>query len=169
MHGLMNMDKRLEDFAVVDPVCAAASAAFGFVYIHPFEDGNGRLHRFLVHHVLAKLRFTPPSVIFPISAAMLRDVTRYTAVLDTVSQSIRPFINFTLDDERADDCAHNDTADLYRYFDATPHAEYLYSCIQETINVDLRKELHFLSFYDEALKATLEIVDMPDQESWSLD
>ncbi len=33
----------------VDAVCAAAAAAFGFVFIHPFEDGNGRIHRFLIH------------------------------------------------------------------------------------------------------------------------
>lgn len=29
----------------LDPVIAAAVLAFGFVYVHPFEDGNGRLHR----------------------------------------------------------------------------------------------------------------------------
>lgn len=26
----------------LDPVVAAAALAFGFVYIHPFEDGNGQ-------------------------------------------------------------------------------------------------------------------------------
>ena len=29
--------------SAVDPVCAAAAAAFGFVCLHPFEDGNGRI------------------------------------------------------------------------------------------------------------------------------
>ncbi len=38
---------------VLDPIVSAAILAFGFVYIHPFEDGNGRLHRYLFHHVLA--------------------------------------------------------------------------------------------------------------------
>jgi Fic family protein len=32
----------------------AAAIAFGFVFIHPFVDGNGRLHRYIIHHVLAK-------------------------------------------------------------------------------------------------------------------
>ena len=36
---------------------AAAAVAFGFVYIHPFEDGNGRLHRWRIHHVLARAGF----------------------------------------------------------------------------------------------------------------
>jgi Fic family protein len=38
----------------------AAATAFGFVYVHPFQDGNGRIHRCLVHHVLAERKFTPP-------------------------------------------------------------------------------------------------------------
>ncbi len=33
---------------------------FGFVFLHPFEDGNGRLHRYLIHHVLSARQFTPP-------------------------------------------------------------------------------------------------------------
>ena len=33
----------------IDPVVAASILAFGFVHFHPFEDGNGRLHRYLVH------------------------------------------------------------------------------------------------------------------------
>jgi hypothetical protein len=36
-----------------DAVLAATIIAFGFVFIHPFEDGNGRLHRYLIHHLLA--------------------------------------------------------------------------------------------------------------------
>ena len=40
----------------LDAVIAAAILAFGFVYIHPFEDGNGRIHRYLIHHVLARAR-----------------------------------------------------------------------------------------------------------------
>ena len=32
---------------LMDPIVAAAVLAFGFVYVHPFEDGNGRIHRYL--------------------------------------------------------------------------------------------------------------------------
>jgi Fic family protein len=58
--------------ANIDEVALPAAVAFGFVYIHPFLDGNGRLHRFLIHHVLAQKKFTPPGVILPVSAAILR-------------------------------------------------------------------------------------------------
>jgi len=30
-----------------DPVLMVTLIAFGFVFIHPFEDGNGRIHRYL--------------------------------------------------------------------------------------------------------------------------
>ena len=56
-----------------DPVVAAAVSSFAFVFIHPFEDGNGRIHRFLIHHVLSRRGYSPPGVIFPVSAAILRD------------------------------------------------------------------------------------------------
>src|SRR5437016_11915487 len=32
------------------PIVVAACVSFGFVFAHPFYDGNGRLHRFLIHH-----------------------------------------------------------------------------------------------------------------------
>ncbi|WP_414651935.1 Fic family protein [Hyphomonas sp. UBA5107] len=34
-----------QDPALVDAIVAAAVLAFGCVYIHPFEDRNGRFHR----------------------------------------------------------------------------------------------------------------------------
>jgi hypothetical protein len=60
---------------------------------------------------------------------------------------------------------HNQTAGLYRYFDATAQAEYLYKCIEETIHHDLRDEIGFLTVFDAALRAVLNIVDMPDRRA----
>lgn len=34
-------------------VVEAACRSFAFVFIHPFGDGNGRIHRLLLHNVLA--------------------------------------------------------------------------------------------------------------------
>ena len=55
----------------------AAAVAFGFVYVHPFIDGNGRLHRWLIHQVLAAAGYNPPGVVFPVSAAILRNIQSY--------------------------------------------------------------------------------------------
>jgi hypothetical protein len=164
MDAWMEMVGRLKLPEGVDPVVAAAVAAFGFVFIHPFDDGNGRIHRFLVHHILSKLGFTPAGILFPVSAAMLRDRLSYDQVLENFSASIMPFIQYDLDLERGM-TVQNDTAQLYRFFDATALAEYLYRCIEEAIHRDLRDEIGFLAVFDAALRATLNIVDMPNRRA----
>ncbi|MEO8727145.1 MAG: Fic family protein [Acidobacteriaceae bacterium] len=148
----------------VHPVCAAAAAAFGFVFIHPFLDGNGRIHRFLVHNVLAKMRFTPPGVVFPVSAAMLRNMRAYDEALASFSDAIAPFIRYTMDSGQRLSVV-DEIADLYRYFDATLQTEYLFDCIEETIIRDLKRELDFLKFFDAAMQSVMEIVDMPNQRA----
>ncbi|MCY7377222.1 MAG: Fic family protein [Pyrinomonadaceae bacterium] len=145
-------------------VCAAAATAFGFVFIHPFEDGNGRIHRFLIHHILAKLSFTPPELLFPVSAVILRNAAVYSKVLEEFSSSILPFIDYDLNSDGTMN-VHNNIAKLYRYWDATVFAEYLYECIKETIQKDLNEELGFLVMFDNAMKATKEIIDMPNQKA----
>jgi len=165
MDGWMRMVARLMDASgSVPPVCTAAAAAFGFVFVHPFIDGNGRIHRFLVHNVLSKTRFTPPGVIFPISAVMLRDVAAYDRVLETFSRAISPFIQYAMDAEQRISVL-NETADLYRFFDATHQAEYLFDCIEDTIGHDLKQELDFLKFFDAAMKSVMGIVDMPNHRA----
>jgi hypothetical protein len=158
----MKVVRRLELQEGVDPVVAAAVTAFGFVFIHPFDDGNGRIHRFLVHHILARLGSTPPGILFPVSAAMLRDRRAYDEVLERFSDSILPFIRYDLDLDHGM-VVHNDTARLYCHFDATAQAEYLYRWIEETIRRDLRDEIGFLAVFDTALRAVLNIVDMPNR------
>src|SRR5207247_11349201 len=76
-----------------DTVSAAAAIAFGFVYVHPFVDGNGRLHRWLVHHVLATAGYNPLGVVFPISAAILRRIDEYRTVLESYSAAMLPVID----------------------------------------------------------------------------
>src|SRR5205814_2668569 len=87
MESWMRMATQL-DAGDVDPVAAAAAVAFGFVFIHPFEDGNGRIHRFLIHYVLAKKNFTPQDIIFPISSIMLKKIHDYDAILESFSKPL---------------------------------------------------------------------------------
>jgi len=164
MTAWMNMEGRLEGSEQTDAIAAAAAAAFGFVFIHPFEDGNGRIHRFIVHHMLAKRGVTPEGILFPVSAAMLRDRGAYDRVLEKYSSSILPFIDYDLDNAGRL-TVHNDTVRLYRYFDATAHVEYLYRCIEETIRRDLRDEVGFLKVFDGVVQKVMEIVDMPDRKA----
>lgn len=148
----------------VDPVVAAAVASFAFVFIHPFADGNGRIHRFLMHHALAKRGYSPAGVIFPISAAILRDRRSYDQVLETFSKPLSEFIAWHWTPQQ-EIVVTNDTSDLYRYFDATVFAEYVYDRVADTVRRDLKEELGFVAVFDRAFTAVREIVDMPDRRA----
>lgn len=150
----------------LDPVVAAAVIAFAFVFIHPFEDGNGRIHRFLMHHVLARTGFSPPGIIFPVSAAIARDQRSYDAVLETFSMPILKYIDWTTNSDQSV-AVHNQTESLYRYFDATLFAEYLHDRVIDTVHKDLRDELQFVAIFDAALSEIENVVSMPDRKASS--
>jgi Fic family protein len=145
----------------LDAVVGAAALAFGFVYVHPFEDGNGRIHRYLIHHVLAQRGYKPAGVVFPVSAAILERIDDYKAVLESYSQRLLPLIRWEATD-RGNVHVLNDTGDYYRYFDATAHAEFLYACVKQTIEEDLPHETDYLRRYDRFRERIQAIVDMPD-------
>lgn len=146
----------------LDPVIASAVLAFGFVYIHPFDDGNGRIHRYLIHHVLAERGFNPSGVVFPVSAAILDRIDDYRAVLESYSARLLPLIQWE-PTERFNVRVLNDTGDFYRYFDATPHTEFLFECVQRTIETDLPAEAGFLRRYDAFRQDVEALFDMPDR------
>jgi hypothetical protein len=57
----------------------------------------------------------------------------------------------------------NGTADFSRYFDATPHAAFLFQCVARTIDVDLPEEARFLKAYDGFKAGVSLMIDMPDR------
>lgn len=63
-------------------VARAAIIAFGFVFIHPFLDGNGRIHRFLIHDMLTRDGLSEQGLIIPVSAHMLQNIVEYDTVLE---------------------------------------------------------------------------------------
>ncbi|OSQ33695.1 Fic family protein [Thalassospira sp. MCCC 1A01428] len=146
----------------MDAVIAAAILAFGFVYVHPFEDGNGRLHRYLMHHVLSERGYNPPAVVFPVSAAILNQINQYRDTLESYSQRLLPHIRWETT-EKFNVRVSNDTGDFYRFFDATPHAEFLYACVKRTIEHDLPNETDFLRRYDEFRRHIENMIEMPER------
>lgn len=151
----------------IDPVLQAAATAFGFVHIHPLEDGNGRLHRCLIHHVLAERKFTPAGMIFPVSSVMLDRIDDYRTTLQAHSGPLMPFIDWRPAPGRNVEVL-NDTADLYRYFDCTEAAEFLYACVRRTVEDDIPREIEYLGRHDEAIQRIMEAVEMPDRVAENL-
>ncbi|MDX8405666.1 MAG: Fic family protein [Mariprofundus sp.] len=160
MQGLIDFLANSED---VDPVVVAAVASFGFVFIHPFDDGNGRTHRYMIHHILANRGVTPEEVIFPVSATMLNHVHEYDASLESFSKAIKPLIDFVSNDDASIEVL-NETVSLYRYFDATCMAEYLYACVDATIDRELKVELETVSAFAHARKAIDAAFDLPEKQ-----
>lgn len=162
MDGLTAAHERM-NAGDVSAVIHAAAIAYGFVFLHPFEDGNGRIHRFLIHNILARRGFTPEGVMFPISASMLKNPADYDASLEAFSRQLMPLVEYSLDKD-GHMTVKNDTAVWYRYIDMTPQAEALFRFIDQTIDTELANELTFLANYDKTKKAIQEIVDMPDRQ-----
>ena len=158
VQGMIDFDR---DYAgSIDPVIAAAVLAFGFVYIHPFEDGNGRLHRYLIHHVLTARGFNPTGLVFPVSSAILERIDDYRSVLESYSERLLPLVEWE-PTEKMNVRVLNDTSDFYKYFDATPHAEFIFECVRKTIENDLPEEAAFLERYDLFKTRVEAFVEMP--------
>ena len=162
MDGLIAAHERMNTGGV-SAVIQAAGIAYGFVFLHPFEDGNGRIHRFLIHNILARRGFTPEGVMFPVSAAMLKNAADYDTSLEAFSRQLMPLVEYSLDED-GHMTVHNDTAVWYRFIDMTPQAEALFRFVDQTIDTELAGELAFLANYDKTKKAIQEIVDMPDRQ-----
>lgn len=162
MEGLLKTNQSLID-SDYDPVLAATLIAFGFVFIHPFADGNGRVHRYLIHHVLAKKEFTPKGLIFPVSAVILDRIDDYREVLESYSMPRLDFIEWEATPDGNVEVL-NDTIDLYRYFDATKQAEFLYECVEETVTDTLPEEVQYLERHDKMRTIISEHFDMPDKD-----
>ena len=164
MGEFLNSAKRISDSLAVNPIVAAAAIAYPFVFLHPFSDGNGRLHRFLIHYVLTKMGFTPEGVIFPVSAAILRKMSLYDRSLESFSRKLMPLIEYKFDKERRITVL-NRTVDYYRHIDCTTMAEALFEFITDTIEKDLPEEISFLKSYDEARKRMSNVLDMPNRQA----
>jgi hypothetical protein len=115
-----------------------------------------------VHHVLARRGFDPHGVQFPVSAAILDKIGEYKSVLESYSRRLLPLIKWEATD-KGNVTVLNDTGDFYRFFDATPHAEFLYACVRKTIEDDLPNKTRYLKNYDQFRAGVEAMFDMPER------
>lgn len=160
--GLINTNQKLEKDVAFDAVMAAALIAFGFVFIHPFVDGNGRIHRYLIHHVLLRKEYVSKGFIFPVSAIILERLDEYREVLEHYSKPRLDFVEWKPAENNNVEVLNN-TIDLYRYFDATKLVEFLYRCVQQTITKTIPEEVEYLEKYDLMKHFLDNYFEMPDK------
>ncbi len=146
----------------VPTLVAAAVISFVFDFLHPFSDGNGRVHRFLLHHVLARNGFGPEGIILPVSAVILNRPRDYDHALESFSKPLMKLVDYHLD-ERLRMTVENDTADFYRYIDCTELTRITIAFIRETIHEELPVELQYLLDYEEIRRQMRAVVELPDR------
>jgi hypothetical protein len=161
MEGLLTAHRVMKEGGV-PAVVHAAAISYGLVFIHPFEDGNGRIHRFLIHNILLVRGAIPKGLMFPVSAAMLKNPALYDQSLEAYSNPLMRLVEYELDD-LGRMTVPDETGRLYRYIDMTAQAEALYDFVELTIEHELVEELDFLVNYERTRQAIQEVVDMPDR------
>ena len=160
MKGLLDANITLQESAY-DPVLAATTIAFGFVFIHPFSDGNGRIHRYIVHHILARMGYVKRGMIFPVSAAILNRIDEYQSVLESYSSQRLDLIEWKPTTDYNVKIL-GETIDLYRYYDLTLQVEFLYECIEDTIEHIIPDELDYFEKYDKMTQYVNTFLSLPD-------
>ncbi|MDG1732578.1 MAG: Fic family protein [Thalassotalea sp.] len=160
MNGLFETHDKLMIDANVPALMHAAVISFGEVYIHPFDDGNGRIHRYLIHDVM-KQREPDHKFIIPISAAILKNVEKYDQVLESISKPIMSMLDWELDPDNAV-LIHNDIDHMYRYPDYTEHVEFVYDMMNTAISKELVEEMCLIIVYDFIKKSINSVADIPN-------
>lgn len=156
----------------------AAVLSFGFVYIHPMADGNGRISRFLINDVLRRDGTLPEPFILPVSATITSTAVHrrgYDQVLEIFSkplmQRYRDQYRFGPERIAEDGIRYNLDFDAYeeaqaawRYLDLTEHVEYLAHIIHLTIDQEMRKEASTLRSLHAARSQIKEVIEGPDAD-----
>ncbi|WP_423056595.1 Fic family protein [Achromobacter xylosoxidans] len=162
-----------------ESLARAAAIAFGFVYLHPMSDGNGRIHRFLINDTLLRDQAIPAGVILPVSATItsVREFGHgYDRVLEVFS---RPFMRrydaaYRLEEmtEYEDGVRSNFVFDAYgdanaawRYPDLTEHAIYTAQLVAHTIRHEMADEARVLVRFELAQQRIKEVLEMPDSDA----
>ena len=94
---------------------------------------------------------------------ILREQREYDRVLESFSKPLSELVEDYEINELGEMTINSETGDFYRYIDFTLIAEFLYQCVDRTVQTDLEDELNFLNRYDAIKRQIKEVVDMPDR------
>lgn len=163
MQGLLDMNEKLMLEGDLPALMHAVAVSFGLVYIHPFDDGNGRTHRFLLHDVI-KHRDGKIKIIIPISAAILKNRKEYDAVLESISAPLLDMLDYEIDSQNGNSLVvHNDIDYMYRYPDFTEHVKFIYEMMDKSIKVELADEVFYIGCFEVAKQVIDRFEDVPSK------
>jgi hypothetical protein len=171
--GLQALLKRTQGLS---SVARAALVSFGFVYLHPMVDGNGRISRFLINDILRRDGALPAPYIVPISAVLQRPNLRPLTYDDALELFSRPLMqqyrdrwSFGPEQQAADGVRYNlhfeaypDALHAWRYPDLTRHVAFIADALDLTIEQEMRNEAQYLQQHGAARDRLKTIIEGPD-------
>lgn len=159
-------------------ILRAAIASFGFVYIHPMSDGNGRISRFLVNDVLRRDGAVPAPFIIPISATITdnsRERVGYDRALEVLSKPLmlkyhgqydfaaRKIYDDGIESDFTFD-AYEDALPAWRYPNLTQQTDFLGHVVRMTIEVEMSKEASYLRDIERARRNVKDYLEGPNSD-----
>ena len=164
MNGFMRMANAEDD---VPPLVKAALVSFGFVFIHPFIDGNGRISRLLAHHTL-NCKGALPDVngspaILPLSVAMKKNENEYLNALESFSRPARNLWSVTHISDADFIFEFKSSPQIYAHWSGQRAAEFLTACAGEALEQSLIEEAAYLQAYDQAFQKIDRTYDLPNR------
>lgn len=164
MDGFMRMANAQDD---VPPLVKSALVSFGFVFIHPFMDGNGRISRLLAHHTL-HLKGVLPDIhgspaILPLSVAMKKNEKEYLNTLEAFSLQTRKLwsVMHLSDNDFVFDFKSSPL--IYAHWSGQKAAEFVTTCAAEALAQTLIDEAVYLQNYDQAFAQIDQAYDLPNK------
>jgi hypothetical protein len=141
--------------------------SFGFVFIHPFMDGNGRISRLLAHHTLHLKGVLPNAngnpAILPLSVAMKNNEKEYLNTLEAFSLPARQLWNVMhiSDSDYAFDFKSSPL--IYAHWSGQKAAGFVTACASEALAQALIDEAVYLQAYDQAFEQIDRSFDLPNK------
>lgn len=159
-----------------NPIARAAILSFGFVYIHPLSDGNGRVSRFLINDTLRRDGAIPAPLILPVSSVIQEQMRHYDQVLESISgpmmRKVAGEVSFASQASTFEDgvqsnlqfAGWDELLPAWRFMDLTQHVRYLSDTLRRTVHKELRSEAAFLRSFDQARSAVRDVIDGRDED-----
>ncbi|MBI3156221.1 MAG: Fic family protein [Burkholderiales bacterium] len=165
MEGLMRMANARE--GDVPPFVKAALVSFGFVLLHPFMDGNGRVSRLLAHHSLNFNEALPTvggnPAILPLSVAMKRHEKDYLAALEAFSRPARQLWDVTYVADNEFVFEFKSSPMVYAHWPGDAAASFVTGCAEVALQQSLFDETNFIQAYDRAYEQIDKEFDLPNR------
>ena len=153
--------------STVPPLIKASLVSFGFVFLHPFIDGNGRLSRLLAHHSLNYSESLPDvggsPAILPLSVAMKRSERIYLETLESFSKPARALwdVKFIDDGHFVFDFASSPM--VYASWSGDRAARFITDCAKAALNESLMDETAYIEAYDLVFDELDRKLDLPNK------